>query len=275
MLYLNWLLAIPVVLLLLWLAWRRPNRQRLPWRLLASAVAGISLVLLVFPPVTKQAINPSTAILLTEGYDADSLEALLQEQEAKPQVYRYKTAAEDGAETLASLHNLRQKQPGLQTVHLLGHGLEEQELQQLQNLQIQLHLTKNPGGVQGLNWLQSIKLGEAVKVAGKYKRENNPTKLYLHAAGKAQDSVTLKADSTYTFNLRYTPKQQGRFFYTLTAKSGEQVDTLGQVPVQVEPTQELGMITQSLRTRTAPKRCWILTCTSMTRRAKQLFSSLP
>ncbi|GAB3824520.1 hypothetical protein GCM10028895_32970 [Pontibacter rugosus] len=96
--------------------------------------------------------------------------------------------------------------------------------------------------MQGLNWRQSIKLGEAVEVAGKFKASNKPAKLYLYAAGKAQDSVAFKTDSTYTFNLRYKPKQQGRFVYTLTAKSGEQVDTLGQVPVQVEPTQELGVL---------------------------------
>ncbi len=167
----------------------------------------------------------------------------MQKQEAKPQLYTYEASAADGAEQLASLYNLRQKQPGLQTVHLFGYGLNEQELQQLHNLQVKPHLTATPAGVQGLNWRQSIKLGETVEVAGKYKSTSSkPTKLYVHAAGKAQDSVAFKTDSTYTFNLRYKPKQQGRFVYTLTAKSGEQVDTLGQVPVQVEPTQELGVL---------------------------------
>lgn len=232
-----WLIAIPVVLLLLWLAWRRPNRQRLTWRMLASVVAGLSLVLLMFPPATQQAISPGTAILLTQGYEADTLTALLQKLEAKPKVYTYKTASDKG-ETINSLTELRQRQPGLQTVHLLGYGLEKEELDQLKHLQLQPHLTPAPAGVYSVRWPSSIKLGEAVEVAGKYKAGPQSIKLYLHTAGKAQDSVELAADNSHIFHLRYTPKQQGRYTYTLLANA----DTLGQVPVQVEPQQELGVL---------------------------------
>ncbi|WP_108210098.1 hypothetical protein [Pontibacter mucosus] len=237
MMYPSWLLAIPVVLLLLWLAWRRPNRQRLTWRLLASAVAGLSLVLLMFPPAMKQANSPGTAILLTEGYEADTLSALLQKLKAKPQIYTYKTAADKG-ETINSLVELHQRQPGLQTVHLLGYGLQEEELKQVKHLQLQPHLTPAPAGVYSVRWPSSIKLGETIEVAGKYKAGPQSIKLYLHAAGKAQDSVELSADSSHTFRLRYTPKAQGRYTYTLLANT----DTLGQVPVQVEPQQELGVL---------------------------------
>lgn len=232
-----WLITIPVVLLLLWLAWRRPKRQRLTWRLLASAVAGISLVLLVFPPATQQAISPGTAILITEGYEADTLKALLQKLEAKPQVYTYKTTSDNG-ETINSLVELHQRQPSLQTVHLLGYGLEEEELEQLKHLQLQPHLTPAPAGVHSVRWPSSIKLGETIEVAGKYKAGLESIKLYLHAAGKVQDSVALAADTVHTFRLRYTPKVQGRYTYTLLANT----DTLGQVPVQVEPQQELGVL---------------------------------
>ncbi|GHA65548.1 hypothetical protein [Pontibacter akesuensis] len=243
MTYLPWLIALPVILLLLWLAWRRPNRQRLSWRLLASAVASISLVLLVFPPATQQAISPGTAILLTEGYNSDTLDALLQELDAKPQVYTYNTSSNADALPLASLHNLRQQQPGLQTLHLLGYGLEEAELQQLQNLHVLPHLTPAPAGVQIVSWPQRINLGEAVEVTGKYKAAGkNQVKLYLHAGGKAQDSIEVQADSTATFRLRYTPKLSGRFTYTLVSKADEQRDTLGQVPVQVIPQQPLGVL---------------------------------
>lgn len=237
MMYLPWLIAIPVVLLLLWLSWRRPNRQRLTWRRLASAVAGLSLVLLVFPPATQRAISPGTAILLTEGYEADYLDALLQKLEAKPTVYTYKTASDNG-EVINSLVELHQRQPGLQTVHLLGYGLAAEELEQLKHLQLQPHLTPFPTGVQSVSWPQTIKLGEAVEVAGKYKAGPQSIKLSLHAAGKAQDSVELSADSAHTFRLRYTPKQQGRYTYTLLANA----DTLGQVPLQVNAPQELGVL---------------------------------
>ncbi|MDX5436392.1 MAG: hypothetical protein LPK03_04320, partial [Pontibacter sp.] len=78
---------------------------------------------------------------------------------------------------------------------------------------------------------------------GKYTHEGTGTaKLYLMAGGKAQDSTTLETDSTYNFRLRYTPKHTGNFAYALVAGATEQKDTLGQLPVQVLPPQELGIL---------------------------------
>lgn len=243
MMQLSWIVAIPVLLLLLWLAWRRPNRRHLVWRVFASALAGLSLVLLVFPPVRQQAISPATAVLLTEGYDSDSLKALLQKLEAEPQVYTYKTSSADGIAPVNSLAELQQLQPGLQTVHLLGYGLAQEELQQLHQLQVHPHLSAVPAGLQTLNWPHRIRLGEALEVTGKYTHEGTAaTKLYLMAGGKAQDSTALEADSTYNFRLRYTPKYTGNFAYALLAGAPEQKDTLGQLPVQVLPPQELRVL---------------------------------
>lgn len=242
MMYYTWLIAIPIILVLLWLAWRRPNRQRLGWRLAASVVAGISLVLLVFPPVTQQAINPSAAILLTEGYNPDTLEALLQREEAKPQIYTYHTSSIAGGTSLNALVQLRQQQPGLQTLHLLGYGLPAEELEQLQGLHLQAHLSAPPAGLQTLDWPQRVKLGQAVEVNGTYNVEANDAMLYLHAAGQLQDSVALPPDSTHSIRLRYTPKVKGRAVYTLLQKSGSQTDTLGQLPVHVEEPQPLNVL---------------------------------
>ncbi|WP_299818011.1 hypothetical protein [uncultured Pontibacter sp.] len=240
MMQITWLIAIPVVLLLLWLAWRRPNRQRLALRLLASVVAGVSMVMLVFPPSTQQAINPSAAILLTQGYNQDTLEALLARQEAKPSVYTLGAEADD-ATLLTNLYTLRQQQPGLQTLHLLGYGLEEQQLKALEGVQLVPHLSEVPAGVSAVQWPQEARLGEAVTIAGKYKSEGK-TKLYLQAVGQLRDSVEISSDSTHTFNLRYIPKQTGRSVYTLLAKTGANTDTLGRVPVQVTEQQQLGIL---------------------------------
>ncbi|WP_233555586.1 hypothetical protein [Pontibacter oryzae] len=241
MMQLTWLLTIPIILVLLWLAWRRPNRQRLGWRLVASMVAGISLVLLVFPPVTQQAINPSAAILLTEGYNPDTLKAL-QQQKAKLQVYTYQATSNVNGIPLNALLQLRQHQPGLQTLHVLGYGLPTQELAQLEGLSLQTHLTELPAGLQAVDWPQRVKLGQGVEVNGKYMAKAGKAILYLHAAGQLQDSVTLLPDSSQTFRLRYTPKVKGCAMYTLLQKKGSQTDTLGQLPVHVEEPQPLGVL---------------------------------
>lgn len=240
--YLPWLLAILLTLLLLWLAWRRPERQRLVWRLLASAVAGISLALLLFPPTYMRAVNPSSAILLTDGFDADTLAALLRQTEPNPQVYTFKTTADNGM-PVTDLYTLQQAHPALQTLHILGSGLDKSVLQALKNIALVPHLSAAPAGVQAVHWPEIKKLGETIEIAGKYKNQTKATTwLYLQAAGQLQDSIEVKTDSTYTFKLRYTPKQTGRFAYIILAKTETQTDTLGQVPVQVAPVKELGIL---------------------------------
>ncbi|TPE45429.1 hypothetical protein [Pontibacter mangrovi] len=241
MLQLYWLLSLPLVLLLLWLAWRRPNRQRLAWRLLASAVAAISLVLLVFPPTFRQAVSPGTAMLLTDGFSTDTLDALLQRTKAKPTIYTYNVSSGEG-EKISSLAELQQRQPALQRLHLLGYGLAEAELEQLQRLQVLPHLSPGPTGMQAVSWPQSTALGKAVAIEGTYAAAAQPAKLYLLAQGQLRDSVEIPADSTYTFLLRYTPKVAGRYTYALLQKAGAAADTLGQIPVQVEPPQPLRIL---------------------------------
>ncbi|NDK54972.1 hypothetical protein [Pontibacter fetidus] len=238
--YLPWLLATLVVGLLLWLAWRRPARKRLAWRLLASLVAGICLVLIVFPPTIQHAINPGAATLLTKGYHTDTLNALLNRQPAKPVIYSLEAEAEH-AISLADLHTLRQQQPNLKTLHLLGYGLDEAQLKTLEGIKLVPHLSASPAGISAVQWPESVNLGETVTIAGKYKTASE-TKLYLQAAGQLRDSVELQPDSTFTFNLRYAPKQTGRWVYTLLAKTDGQQDTLGHVPVQVKEQQQLQIL---------------------------------
>ncbi|MDO6390848.1 hypothetical protein Q4E40_11975 [Pontibacter sp. BT731] len=234
-LYLPYLFAILAVLLLGWLAWRRPDRRRLVWRLVASAVAGISLVLLLFPPTYQRALNPGTAILLTEGYEPDSLRALLQKLEPSPLVYTYKTEAPKAA-AIPDLYTFRQQQPEVQMVHVLGYGLSEQELHVLQNTTVVPHLSDLPTGIAAITWPERITLGEQVQVAGRYTQAaDQTTTLYLQAAGQAQDSVTFKEAGQHTLQLRNSPKQEGRYTYALVAKSADKSDTLGQVPIQVYP----------------------------------------
>lgn len=238
--YFPWLLGIAAALLLAALAWRRPNPNRRVWRVLASILAGISLVLLVFPPSIRKTINPTTAILLTPDFNADTLAALLDTSVAAPQFFSYKTKA-DKATAIPHLYTLKQKYPALQTLHILGEGLEQEDLQLLQPINLVPHVANKAEGIQTVSWPESIKLGERVTVTGKYKA-TNPARLYLQASGRVRDSLQVKPDSTYTFALNYTPKQEGRFTYQLLAKIGEKQDTLGQIPVQVQPVKPLRIL---------------------------------
>jgi hypothetical protein len=193
-------------------------------------------MLLLFPPTYQRALDPRTAVLLTEGYEPDSLNALLDRLEPRPLVYTYQTEAPK-SNAVPDLYTFRQEQPQVQTAHVLGHGLGEQDLQALQDVRVVPHLSSMPAGLASITWPETITLGEAVTVAGQYTQEaaDEQTTLYLQATGLTRDSISLKEIGQHTFLLRYTPKQEGRYTYTLVAKSGDKMDTLGLVPIQVNP----------------------------------------
>ncbi|MDX5435867.1 MAG: hypothetical protein LPK03_01655 [Pontibacter sp.] len=198
------------------------------------------MVLIVFPPTYQQAVSPSTAILLTEGYNQDTLEALLKQQEAKPTIYTL-DAEYDKAIPLNSLYELRQQHPGLATVHIIGYGLEADQLQTIQDVQIIPHLTVAPAGVTTVQWSQEKRLGQQVAVTGQFSGFNNSW-LYLSAAGQLRDSVEVEKGKKHTFKLTYTPKLPGRFVYMVLARHGEKLDTLGQIPVEVKEQQPLSVL---------------------------------
>ncbi|MCC9135793.1 hypothetical protein ACFSKU_17365 [Pontibacter silvestris] len=240
--YLPWLLAVLASLLLMWLAWRRRNRQRLVWRLVASVAAGVSLILFFSPPTFQRPVDPGTAVLLTAGYNADTLEALLGQKQAEQLVFSYGTKASD-ATPVSDLYTWRQEHLSLTKVHILGYGLEAQELEALEGIRLVPHLSAAPTGVTAAHWPSSVRTGESVEIAGKYTTDNDQALwLYLQAAGQKQDSVEIKNTGNHTFKLKYSPKQQGRFTYHILSKAGAKTDTLGAVPVQVKPAQELGVL---------------------------------
>ncbi|QCR23897.1 hypothetical protein [Pontibacter sp. SGAir0037] len=240
--YLTWFVAAIVILLLIWLAWRRPNRRHLIWRVAASIVAGASLVCLLFPPTYQKAIDPATAILLTENYNQDTLNTLVEHTNASPLLFSYKAKASRGATPVPDLYTLRQQQPGLQTIHLLGQGLETQQLEALKGLQLVPHLNTAPAGIYALHWPESVKAGEALVVAGRFKGTSTKATLYLQAAGTLQDSTAMAGDSSTTFKLRFIPKQKGLFVYNILSKEEEHPDTIGQIPVLVEEPTALRVL---------------------------------
>lgn len=240
--YFPWILGIAATFVLLYLAWRRPNRKRLPWRMAASVIAVVSLALLVFPPSFERPLDPGSAILLTEGYEPDTLNALLQDREAAPLVYSYKTGAAD-AKPIANMYTLLQEQPQLQTVHLVGNGLTTRELEALRSLKVIPHLSVQPAGIINVYWPTTTTLGKTVEVTGQYNvPEGEAVKLYLLAAGKMQDSILFEQPGLSPFKLNFIPKQEGSFLYQVLTRTENQTDTLGQVPIHVVPAEKLAVL---------------------------------
>jgi len=234
--------AFLIALLLLWLAWKRPNRGRLFLRLLASIGAVLSLVFLALPPHRTVSVTPTEAILLTSGYHPDTLQQIQKQLRVQAKIFSYGNTATD-YQIINSISEIKQGYPQVKRLHVLGNGLDEVDLKELDSLNLVPHLNALPTGIIGLDWPKHLTKGEKLTVTGRYhQKTNNPTWLYLTFAGKTQDSVQIKNTGINRFSLTYLPKQAGNYVYGLYAKAGNQRALAGEIPLQVKPKTKLRIL---------------------------------
>ena len=220
------------------LAWRRP-RQRQRWvRAGAGAVAAGALWLIAFPPMHRLAAAHAEAILLTGGYQPDTLRLLLRRLGAGTPVWRYGAAAPPTkARPLSSLLDLAEQRPALHRLHIVGQGLSESELRVLGSMPVQQHPPMAFTGFRTAFWKQKLALGEVLHVEGTVASPggSKPAWVYLRAAGTVRDSVRLPA-GTGAFLLRYQPKTTGLALYELLLRRAGQPQVVEPVPVEVTPS---------------------------------------
>ncbi|ALW85803.1 hypothetical protein AUC43_12295 [Hymenobacter sedentarius] len=217
------------------LAWQRPRRRQRGARVVAGAVAAGALWFLAFPPMRQLPAARAEAILLTDGYQPDTLRQLLRRLGAGTPVWYYGiAAAPTKARPLASLLALAEQRPALRRLHVVGQGLPATDLATLGNMPVQLHPAPEFSGFRTALWPQKLALGEALYVEGTVAapKGSKPAWVYLRAAGTARDSVRLPAGSG-AFRLRYQPKTAGLALYELQLRRPGQLLAAEPVPVEI------------------------------------------
>ncbi len=245
------LLYIVLGLLAVLLAWqelRRPDRRRLAGRLAAVLLAVAALALLAARPSYRVAVNPQVAVLLTPGAPADSLRAVRAALPGEPAVWTTDSSlagnlAGTPVQWVSGPAELRRRQPGLRTVHLLGHGLLGYQLSLLDSVRTVPHLTAPGAGWSAAHWTEEVVLGEALVVQGEYRNASDAAvQLRLAGFGKGLDSVTVAPGATERFTLSTTPKETGSFVFHLESRAGTRRLGAEKIPFGVTPKHLLNVI---------------------------------
>ena len=254
-----------------WLVWkefRRPDRSRLLLRIVASVVAVISLACLALPLSYRvkrgEGSSGKEGVLLTEGYDPDSLRQFLQTAQAGetgsiPGNLKVFSIA-DGSTLLEDSAAMNK----LSRLHVLGYGLTRKEWTSLHPPPLVFHPSPSPAGILSVSWKQRVTSGEKLRIQGSVSLPpGRPVKLLLTGMGLPLDSVLIGtgnrskgssesdtrkkgvsgSDTTQggasagqiDFELNTIPAQSGRSVYRLwmlsgrntgiMASSGRDVDT--------------------------------------------------
>ena len=217
------------------MAWRRARQRHRGLRTLAGAVAAGALWFTAFPPARPLPVASGEAILLTDGYQADTLRQLRRRLGAGTPLWYYGSAATPAnARLLSSLLTLAEQRPQLRRLHVLGRGLPAAQLSSLGSTTVQQHSAPALGGFQTALWDRQVPLGQPFRIEGSVTLPNTrqPAWVYLRAAGTLRDSAQLPKDSR-AFQLRYVPKAAGRMRYELLLRQAGQVVAVEPVPVEI------------------------------------------
>jgi hypothetical protein len=236
------LLAAGLTLLTL----RRANGQRQLVRVAAAWLAVLGLWWMAYPPrhtITGASVE---AIVLTPGYQPDSLRQVLRQLGPATRLWRQGfTSAATDTPSLTSIQALREQYPSLRRLHVLGRGLPLTALADAGTLKLVVHSSPPFQGFEQASWSRHQEAGQWLQVAGTFSAAKSaatqPLWLSLRGPGRSTDSVQIKTGQG-AFRLRILPKTTGLAVYRLLARRGGKIIASEPVPVEVTTPQPLRIL---------------------------------
>lgn len=201
-----WTLFVGIISLLgaVWLGWRERHH---PLRSIASVLAIASLAAWGLPlRLPQSGMTHDTAVLLTSGYNRDSLNAL------------------QGIPVFTRVEDVP---PGV-TLHVLGYGLDKTALAALPPVRLAFHPSALPDGARAVAWDNRTGQGQPFTLSA-HIHLTQAGKVLLSGLGAILDSATLPPGADTDIVLRTLPKGGGRIVYTFSLLEGS--DTLENDPV--------------------------------------------
>jgi hypothetical protein len=242
--YIVLLICLVLAIFAIWREVQRESKRNLVLRLVAIVVAIAGLACIILPITYESEISlneKNQAVLLTDGYNADSLSAI-----NTPRIYTLSKTVKKSypkATLINTVDDLTQAKPAIGSLQVLGYGLSEDQLAQLHNLPVKFHAAKSVAGVSAVSWNAQLKTGEKLSVQGSF---NNTTdkavKVALKGLGTTVDSAFIQANTSATFDLNTTPRHAGRAVYRLISTTDADTIANESIPVTVDAIKPLKIL---------------------------------
>ncbi|RFZ83302.1 hypothetical protein DYU05_14300 [Mucilaginibacter terrenus] len=234
--------GVLLTIVLLWLEVKRANSARLVWRIIAVVVATLALACIALPLRYQGDAIKDTGkiILLTEGFDTDSLKA--QSGAAVYTLDKNIKAAYNKAALLSGISQLTDTLHGAE-LHIYGNGLHQYDLDELGEVPVVFHQSGMIQGVISVNWPRHLKAGEPLLVQGRFRNSaSGQVKLVLKGLNTVAASQFITNEGVSDFELSTIPKTTGRLVYTLQIVTNKDTLPAGELPFEVEPVKPLNVL---------------------------------
>lgn len=242
-----------------WLAWARPDRRHLAQRLAALTLVLGALLAIWFRP-TRQASDGGVAVVLTPGAVADSATRAAMRQARAVVALPGAEPAIGPATPVAGLAAASVMLAAADTIVLVGHGLDEWELDRLPARPVRTVAPAPPVGVSSAAWPARVALGDVLPVRGRVRGlRGDSLVLRLHGPGGVEDSALVVGDDPAPFTLSARPRAAGVSAWALDLARRDSVvaaDTFV-VDVREEPPPRVLVIEAAPRFETRALRDWL------------------
>lgn len=206
---------------LLLLVYRRPQRRHLAARIVMTIIAVMALLLMALQPRWSERARSQNGLLLTPGAPPDRAKAL---QEAlKPHTFllaeedtaKWKFAI-DNLEVIPDAAYLKRHHAGIDTLHVVGHGLADYDWEALADINIIHHAAPLAAGIKHMHWQRNLMAGQRLHMRGALvSSQSEKGWLYLSGPGGVIDSLAIDSSQETPFQFSVVPHDTGRFFYEM------------------------------------------------------------
>lgn len=242
-----------------WLAWRRPDRRRLPARLGAITLAIGALLALWLRP-TRTAPGGGVAVVLTPGARADSATRATAARARAVVALPGADRSIGPATPVAGVAAAGALLAGADTIVLAGHGLDAWDLARLPARPVRVIVSAPQEGVETAAWPARLALGEPLAVQGRVRgRAADTLRLRLRGPAGVEDSAVVTGDAAASFALSALPRAAGVSAWVLELAGDSAViaaDTLA-VDVRTELPPRVLVIEAAPRFETRALRDWL------------------
>jgi len=211
------------------------RRQKfLLFRIVALSLLMISLFGLLLRPTYQDAKKTEAIIFLTKGYQPSKVDSIIQKNPELKIIRTIDATPYSNSSILKSWYELADEDISF----VVGQGLPSHVLELLPHKTFQFIPSPLPNGIIKLITPNNIHVNNRSQIQGTF-NSSEKSKLKLIGPGGVEDSVSLSQGATF-FSLAFTPKQSGKFIYSLVAETRS--TSTQRLPIEVLPERHLRIL---------------------------------
>ena len=194
----------------------QPDKKRLFVRIVLSVLAWLALAGVALRPFYYETEGTMDAVLLTDQYNPEAIEKLRFNKNTHQVFSLLPKPDRSDVLQVADIEALYEAYPQIDSLHILGNGLPEHMINQLEGRKFAFHLNDVPEGIIKFTYPKTVREASSIPIAGIYNHKDT-SEVVLELKSPYGYTTLLKTNKPgqHIFKTQITAKQSGRYLFNL------------------------------------------------------------